>query len=308
MTRAPHRSLLRVAAVLVSLLPLSSAGASAPRDLLPDVVALPSVSLYVGGPASHFVNSHGDVVWGCHPSEVANDTPTPARCLRFQTIAANLGAGPLELHYRADQIAGERGVVQRLYSSDGRYRDVGAGSYVLDPTHAHFHYTDFAVASLWRSDARGRRLGGVPVRAGRKAGFCLEDVYRYRSGGSQTYVPPQACYPSHADGGEVSQVNGVSVGWADVYDMAVPHQYIEITGVPDGYYLLQITVDPLHKLRETTTRDNTVWQRIRLCGDAADIVGRSNQCGGGAAVATPVPFTPSLAHLEDRLAYCALRP
>jgi hypothetical protein len=295
-----------VAAALLAAVP-PPASATARHDLLPNLVALPSVSLFVGGPGSGYVSNDDEVVYGCHPSEVANDTPTPQRCLRFQTMVANLGAGAFELHYRADEAATTRRVVQRVYANDGTYHDVPAGTYVVDPTHAHFHYEDFAVAALWRSDARGRRLGTAPLRTGRKAGFCLQDVYPYRTGGAKTYTGPTACYPARTDGGgALSQVNGVSPGWVDVYDMAVPHQYIEISGVADGYYLLQISVDPMHRLRQTTRRDDTVWQRVRLCGDKAEIVGRASACGGKSEPA-PVTFGPS-PHLAERLGYCALRP
>jgi hypothetical protein len=277
------RAVLGVAVLLAGVPGAAAGAASGPRQLLPNLVALPTNAVYVGGPASYATNPSGDAVVGCQPSEVANDTPTPQRCLRFETHAANTGRGALEMHYRADQLATTRGVVQRVYAADGTYRDADAGTYVLDPTHGHFHYTDFAVASLWRSDAKGRRLDRAPVRSGSKAGFCLEDVYPYRQGGTATYTAPRACYPTNVTtSGEVSQVNGVSPGWVDVYDMSIPHQYIEISGVADGYYLLRIAIDPEHRLREQTSADNAVWQRIRLCGDRADLVGRTFTCAGGA--------------------------
>lgn len=255
-----------------------AASAARPLALLPNLVALPTVSLYVGGRTTTYVDANNDVVWGCQPGEVLSDVPAPVRCLRFETLVANFGDGALELRYRADQVASASSVAQRVYASDGSFRDVPAGSYVFHPSHAHFHYVDFAVAALWRSDSTGRRLESAPIRSGRKAGFCLADVYAYRGDTEPKYVPPYACYPNRVDGGGVSQVNGVSVDWVDVYDLATPGQYIEISGVPDGYYLLQITVDPDRRLHEQRTTDNVVWQRIRLCGDKAEILGRAKSC------------------------------
>lgn len=247
-----------------------------PRVLLPNLVALRSAALYVGGAAP--VNDAGDTVFPCQASEIAHDTPTPLRCLRFETRAANAGTGPLELHHRVDRLVADAQVTQRVYSSDGRHRDSDAGGFVLDPTHGHFHYEDFAVAHLWRSDARGRRLDRKPLREGRKAGFCLMDVYPYRTAGPRRYTDPQACYPTAASASGVAQVSGISPGWVDHYDVGVPHQYIEVSGVPDGWYLLQIVLDPLRRLREQTTADNAVWQRIRLCGDEVDLVGFTTRC------------------------------
>jgi hypothetical protein len=39
-------------------------------------------------------------------------------------------------------------------------------------------------------------------------------------------------------------VNGISVGWADVYNWFLPGQFIEVSGLPDGYYRLETEADP----------------------------------------------------------------
>jgi hypothetical protein len=36
----------------------------------------------------------------------------------------------------------------------------------------------------------------------------------------------------------------MSVGWADTYNWFLPGQYVEVTGVLDGEYILDTTVDP----------------------------------------------------------------
>ena len=254
--------------------------ATPPREQLPNLVPLRPVTLMVGGPTTYVTGEEGGPVFACQPSEAA-DTPVPQRCLRFETHAANVGSGPLELRFRVDSYATTRSVVQRVYRADGTYRDSAAGTYVFHPAHAHFHYDDFAVAALWRSDAKGRRLDRNPVRQGSKIGFCVADEYAWKPGAPPAkYQTPGACYPNTVtQQGEASQVSGISPGWVDAYDVSVPHQYIEISGVPDGYYLLQMTIDPLHRLRESTTKDNVTWQRIRLCGDRVDIVGRTALCG-----------------------------
>lgn len=247
-----------------------AAAATTPRPLLPNLVALPTSALFVGTPDDAYVTSSGEVVHGCDPSDVV--ATGAARCLRFDTVVANFGSGPLEIHTNTAEAAGGRSVTQRLYYSDGSWADRAAGSYELDPAHAHFHYSDFAVAALWRSDAAGHRLGRTPLRLGHKAGFCLEDVQHRGGDVAAAFRWPYACYPTRTPDGAVAQVQGISVGWADVYDISIPHQYVEISGVPDGYYLLATSVDPYHRLRQTTTRDDTVWQRFRLRGDSAVLV------------------------------------
>jgi hypothetical protein len=49
--------------------------------------------------------------------------------------------------------------------------------------------------------------------------------------------------------GIVYTVNGISVGWADstsarLYNWYLADQYIEVSGLPDGYYLLETEADP----------------------------------------------------------------
>jgi hypothetical protein len=202
----------------------------------------------------------------------------------------NPGAGPLELRYTGAAVASTSAMraVQRLYDSRGGYHDRQAGWFYFDPAHQHFHYRDFAVAALWRADRRGHRLGRSPIRTGRKDGFCLEEMDAYTaSAGASRYSYPQACYPTMQPDGTLTQVNGLSRGYLDVYDETLTDQSIEVTGVPDGYYLLAITVDPEHTLELAKSSQLTSWQLIQLCGDKAEPVGRADSCGTRSATAPP---------------------
>lgn len=68
-------------------------------------------------------------------------------------------------------------------------------------------------------------------------------------------------------------VNGISVGWADVYNWFLADQYIEISGVPDGTYVLETLANPSHTVHETTLDDNAARVLIRLQGDTVELVG-----------------------------------
>jgi len=68
-------------------------------------------------------------------------------------------------------------------------------------------------------------------------------------------------------------VNGVSVGWADVYPWYLSDQYIEISGVPDGIYVLETTANPNRTVHETNYDDNTARATIRLQGDTVTLLG-----------------------------------
>jgi hypothetical protein len=280
MTRPRRARLVALAAAVAATVATTAGVQAAPqraRDLLPNLVALPTTVVLVGDAGETFVSPSGEVVQACDASDVAQRAAR--RCLRFDTIVANFGTGPLEVHTHVDTVAGERSVTQRVMRSDGTSYDVPAGTFELDPAHGHFHLAQFAVASLWRSTAGGVRVGRTPVRTGDKAGFCLEDVQHRGGNVAGAYTWPFACYPTVTEDGAVEQVQGISVGWSDIYDVAVAHQYVEVSGVADGYYLLQLTTDPGHRLRETTTKDNSVTQRIRICGDTVELVGLTSLCG-----------------------------
>ncbi len=66
--------------------------------------------------------------------------------------------------------------------------------------------------------------------------------------------------------------NGVSVGWADVYPWFLADQYIEMSGLADGYYLLESLVDPSDKILETDETDNSSTTLIKLSGNHVEIV------------------------------------
>lgn len=57
-----------------------------------------------------------------------------------------------------------------------------------------------------------------------------------------------ASNPIFVSGGFDHFKQGMSVGWADVYNWFPPGQYVEVTGVPDGDYILDTTVDPTDRL------------------------------------------------------------
>ncbi len=165
---------------------------------------------------------------------------------------------------------------QRIYRSDGSHRDRVADSWEFHPTHAHFHYKNFMTSRLWAADAAGRRLGDEPVRTGRKNGFCLIDVdniaFGSKGDAAKTYNLPRCNAPTDFDASGAHMTNGVSVGWADVYPWFLADQYIEISDLADGHYVLESLVDPKDTILETDEADNSATALIRLSGNHAEIV------------------------------------
>ena len=46
-------------------------------------------------------------------------------------------------------------------------------------------------------------------------------------------------------------------GWADVYSSNLSGQWIDITGVPAGTYVLEIVMDPMNLIDEADETNNT---------------------------------------------------
>jgi hypothetical protein len=68
-------------------------------------------------------------------------------------------------------------------------------------------------------------------------------------------------------------VNGISPGWADVYNWFLADQYIEISGVPDGVYVIETHANPTRTVHETSYDDNVARATIRLQGDTVTRIG-----------------------------------
>ncbi len=74
--------------------------------------------------------------------------------------------------------------------------------------------------------------------------------------------PPVAVYSQSGN----QQVQGISVGWNDVYSSGLGGQQINITGVANGDYWLEVTVDPLNSVQESDDTNNTTRIPITLTG------------------------------------------
>lgn len=173
--------------------------------------------------------------------------------LRFSTISWNKGMGPLEIRAGAiDSLNGKQEVIQRIYSDNGSYRDVSAGSFEWHPTHGHIHFNDYALYTLQPVNAPG-----ASARIGSKTTFCIMDTTRVNT--KLLGAPKRAYYKTCG-----SSVQGMSVGWGDRYGYNLDGQSIDITGLPNGDYNLKIEIDPKSHMIESNETDNVSTVRIRI--------------------------------------------
>lgn len=112
----------------------------------------------------------------------------------------------------------------------------------------HNHYHSFEVfVSYDLLD-----LNGVKIAEGHKASFCLEDSFCDRGG--------------HATRRCGSGVQGISVNCGDLYARHLDCQWIDITGVPDGHYIIQLHVNPDRLVIESDYRNNIIQCTLTLAG------------------------------------------
>lgn len=259
------------------------------RPLLPDLAVRPHRHVTFETPPPIFFEPAPEPGRSCFATEEADEGART--CLRFDQIIANDGEGALELRFALphDPAARDRLVHQRLYWSDdpARFDERPAGEWEFHPAHDHYHFTGLALSRLWAATETGQRLGSEPIRTSRKVGICLLDSelqgWDRKGDGPRTYNAPNCFFPVDADGEAAYLVQGVTNGWADVYEWYVPDQYIEVSGLSDGTYVLETIADPDGGILEADESNNCASVVVRIRGvdagaPSAELVGPGPAC------------------------------
>jgi hypothetical protein len=258
------------------------------RRLLPDLEVRPHQNLSFD-PSGIFFDTISPAYPSCYQSEV--DEEGARLCLRFDQIFANVGEGPMELHFAVPtgETPPTSPVFQRIHRSDGSAEDLLAGAVEFHAAHGHYHFTSFGLTRLWSVDGSGtkigshpvrerdfaRRIGGQVARDGRKVSFCLADItidfWGQKGDGARTFNAPDCLFPAASDGTSDFFVQGITNGWADVYDWYLPDQYIDVNGLAEGLYLLESVADPDGLMVEANDANNCGSVLLRLSNMTAPI-------------------------------------
>lgn len=207
------------------------------------------------------------------PEDVELRIADGQRQLWFTSIIANAGYGPAEV--APDGLrpcpAGQQHASQVLYrdsARDARFdraadqkTTLRTGGCMLDHAgHEHWHFDAMARYSLTRPGER------TAVVESTKVSFCLRD-------NRQTPSVSAVKVPKHYGDCGPKKVQGISPGWADVYDTDLPDQHLVLpASLPNGSYCLHNAADPLGKLLETDDTDNAAVIAVRITSNTAAVV------------------------------------
>jgi len=169
------------------------------------------------------------------------------RLLRFSNAISNEGFVDLELRGRFDHEEGSYKVSQKLPVEGGAFEfvELDDGYIHYHPEHYHWHLEGFARYEIW-SSTPGGKLREL-LRSNGKVSYCIMDTDRLE--GSLSNSQYHSCGPT---------LQGLSTGWADTYERHLPGQWVDISGLPDGYYALRSIVDPFNFLHEVDNYNNDV--------------------------------------------------
>jgi len=141
------------------------------------------------------------------------------RLLRFDTVLMNSGDGDL--------------VVGSPTDPSNPYHSV----FVFSPCHNHYHIEGFSNYQLLNMDR-------TIAAQGHKQAFCLEDLLKYTN--------------DNKSSGYNCAFQGITTGWADWYFKQLSGQWIDITGVPEGDYIVHVEINAAHTFDEGENRYSNV--------------------------------------------------
>lgn len=223
--------------------PVVSGPATASQEILPNLVAqTPDVPTSAN-------------VWGFPAIKTMRAGGTTHYLLAFNSAFTNSGPGPLLVRgHRASTATQDMTADQYILLQDGSYalrRAVGALRYIypfgLGAPHLHWHYLGAELYALYPAGhfAQLRRYA--------KQGFCMAE-------------PPTVftTYCGYKQPRRLTQLEAMLPGTTDYYNAGVEGQYIDVTGLPAGNYVLINWVNAKCLLKETTYADDAATDDIAL--------------------------------------------
>lgn len=152
--------------------------------------------------------------------------PGYRRLLRFDTVLINSGSADLTIGDPTD--------------SANPYFSV----FEFSPCHGHYHITGFSNYQLLNLDR-------TIAAQGHKQAFCLEDLLKYSN--------------DNKSSGYTCHDQGITSGWGDWYFKQLSGQWVDITGVPEGDYIVHVEINAAGTFSEgRNLYPNVIEERIHI--------------------------------------------
>ncbi len=176
--------------------------------------------------------------------------------LSFVSAAENIGAGVLWIRGARTSIGSEtmnaEQVIRLRNGSTVTKQGVGSMRYIVDPTHEHWHLEPFMIYEL-------RTQKGFKIaRPDEKTGFCLGDRYAFDPTrlASPPGPPEFVSDCGLGDTGLLAVEEGIAPGYGDNYRQWLDGQWVDITGLAAGRYVLVHRVNRGRPLVESNYANN----------------------------------------------------
>lgn len=201
--------------------------------------------------------------------------------LKFPVITMNVGAAPADLvAERSTVTQGTWAARQIVPLADGTSVSLVRPdtTFTFFGAHDHWH---MPLDSYWIQS-----LDGTVRRDGNAHGFCLQDNTTYTPFQGQPGIPANPFYALHTSCGyglpnALALSEGLSRGWGDTYETALPEQAIDITGLADGTYLVGATANATNTFAESDTTNNTATMQITISGNGTVVTTNPATATGG---------------------------
>jgi Lysyl oxidase len=176
--------------------------------------------------------------------------------LIFVSAVENVGRAPLVIAgRRAETLEPDmsaRQIVRRAGGGTTEYPLDMRLEFVVSETHQHWHLLEFERYEL-------RTLAGKQIGRDRKTGFCLGDRYDARGKVRIPGEPPRAVWTHNCAKNQPERLRilqGISPGYGDDYVPNLEGQFVDVTDVPAGRYLLVHRVNADGDLHESNYENN----------------------------------------------------
>jgi hypothetical protein len=267
------------------------------NDMPPDLAADPPwhltfrqplpMAVVEGGNFTALAGAHntdttvaGQQTYGCLPEETVEQGAH--RCLRFTSGFASLGPGKFEVYGSSTTpVATDGGpLYQVVYRSDGSSYSRRAGAFAFHKIHGHYHVLGIANFQLYAVHGPSTL---APAGTVLKEGFCLGNIKMFDwHAFSQAEIDPASvdnCEPAPQPDGTYRFYEGIANGWEDSYKWQTSGQFANFDNNPDGYYVLRVTVNPLHLLLESDAAhpaNDVAYTYFQVTGNDVRVIERGH--------------------------------